>query len=88
MTYMLCKHRVHEFERWYKIFASHAEEAKKAGFHLLYLLRDTEDPNHIVYLFRLDDVNAAKAFTETPEAARIGEESGIVGKTEVIILND
>ena len=88
MTHMLCKHRVHDFERWYRIFASHAETQKKSGFHLLYLLRDTNDLNHIVYLFRVDDVNTAKSFIGTPGAAGAGEESGIVGTPEIILLND
>jgi hypothetical protein len=88
MTYMLCKHRVHDFERWHRIFASHTEAQKKAVFHLLYLLRDTSDPNHIVYLFRVDDVNAAKAFIETPEAAQVAKESGIMGTPEIILLSD
>ena len=88
MTYMLCKHRVQDFERWHRIFASHAEEQKKAGLHLLYLLRDTIDPNHIVYLFRVDNMNTAKGFTETPEASNAAEESGVIGKPEIILLND
>ena len=51
MLYMLCKHRVADFTKWHGVFASHAEAQRIAGLHLLHLLRDTADPNHIVYLF-------------------------------------
>jgi hypothetical protein len=88
MTYMLCKHRVHDFERWHGIFASHAEAQKKAGLHLLYLLRGTNDPDLVVYLFRVNDIATARAFTEAPEASKAGEESGVIGKPEIILLND
>ena len=88
MTYMLCKHRVHDFERWHRIFASHAEAQEKAGLHLLYLLRDTNDSNHIIYLFKVDNMNTAKAFTEAPEANKAGEESGVIGRPEFFLLND
>jgi hypothetical protein len=88
MTYMLCKHRVHNFERWHEIFASHAEAQEKAGLHLLYLLRATNDPNHVVYLFKVDNISSAKAFTEAPAASKAGEESGVIGSPEIILLND
>jgi hypothetical protein len=85
---MLCKHRVLNFERWHTIFASHAEAQEKAGLHLLYLLRETNDPNHVVYLFNVDNIYSAKAFAGTPDASRAGEESGVIGKPEIILLND
>lgn len=88
MTYMLCKHGVYDFERWHGIFTSHAEAQKMAGLHLLYLLRGTNDPNLVVYLFRVDNITSAKSFTESPEAGKAGEESGVIGKLEIILLND
>lgn len=61
---------------------------EKAGFHLLHLLRDSADDNHVVYLFALKDPNAAKAFTETPDAREAGEISGVIGEPEILILSD
>ena len=88
MTYMLCKHRVHDSERWPGFLTSHAEAQKRAGLHLLHLLRGTYDPNVIVYLFKVDNINSARAFTEAPEASKAGEESGVIGKPEIVLLND
>jgi hypothetical protein len=85
---MLCKHRVQDFAKWHCVFASHAEAQRKAGLHLLYLLRDTNDPNHVVYLFRVDNMKTAKSFTEVPEASKAGEESGVIGTPEIFLLND
>ncbi|MCX6144193.1 MAG: hypothetical protein NTZ35_13340 [Ignavibacteriales bacterium] len=72
MTYMFCKHRVHDFEQWHRVFVSHAEGQKKAVLHLLYLFREANDPNLVIYLFKVDNINSAKAFTETPDASRAG----------------
>jgi len=88
MFYMLCRHRVRDFEKWNQVFSSHAEAQRNAGFHLLHLLRDTNDPNHVVYLFKVDNIQTAKAFTETPEARKAGEESGVIGIPEMILFND
>jgi hypothetical protein len=88
MKYMLCKHRVKDFSRWYTIFSSNMEAAEKAGFHLLHLLRDTKDANRVVYLFALKGLDSALAFTETPEAYEAAKLSGVIGKVDVIILSD
>jgi hypothetical protein len=85
---MLCRHSVQDFDRWYDIFASHAEAQKNAGLHLLYLLREANDPNHLVYLFKVDDPQRARAFTEAPDANEAGKESGVIGTPEIILLND
>ena len=85
---MFCRHRVRDFERWHRVFATHAEAQEKSGLHLLYLLRDTNDQNHIVYLFKVDNMDSAKAFTEAPEASAAAEESGVIGTQEIILLND
>lgn len=84
--YLLVKHKVADFTKWYQVFESHAKSHREAGLHLLYLLHDTNDPNHIVYLFRVDDVNKARAFTQTPDASEAGEISGVIGEPEMMFL--
>jgi heme-degrading monooxygenase HmoA len=88
MVYMLCKHGVQDFAKWHSVFSSHAEAQRKAGLHLLYLLRNVDDPSHVVYLFRVDDLETAKAFTETSDASKAGQESGVIGVPEIILLHD
>ena len=88
MIFMLCRHRVADFVRWHKVFESHAEAQREAGLHVLYLLHDTIDYNHITYLFRVDDVDKAKAFTQAPVASEAVQESGIIGPFEMLYLTD
>lgn len=73
MLYMLYQHKVAGFDSWYRIFKSHEETQKDAGLHLLFLLHDTPVPNLIVYIFKVDNIKTAKAFTETPEASEAGK---------------
>jgi len=88
MHYLLCKHQVADFERWKRVFDSHAEAQKKAGLHLLHLLRDERDPNLVVIFFRADDPAGARAFTKAPGAAEAGRESGVIGVPELLLLRD
>lgn len=88
MPYLFVRQRVRDFDRWYAVFASHAEAQKQAGFRDLELLRDVHDPNVVVCFFRVDDMAAARAFTEAPEAGEAAFESGIIGKPEILWLDD
>ena len=88
MLYLWVRHKVADFDKWYSVFASHDEAQKEAGLHLLHLLRDTDDPNLVVLLFRVDDVEKTKAFIEAPSAYEAAENSGVIGEPEFSFLRD
>ena len=88
MHYMLCKNKVADYARWRRVFDSHAEAHREAGLHLLHRLRDTADPNVVVFLCRVDDLNKARAFTEAPSAGEAAEDSGVIGVTEISFLSE
>lgn len=88
MTYMLCKHRVIDFARWQKIFASHEEAQRQSGLHLIHLLHEMSNPNDIVYLFKVDDLKKAQTFTQAPGASQAAQDSGVVGTVEIRYLSD
>ncbi len=88
MQYLYVKQKVEDFDRWYSVFNSHAQAQQEAGLKDLQLFRDNSDPNTIVCLFRVYDMEKARAFTETPEAEDAQEESGMIGEPEVLWLNE
>ncbi len=88
MHYMLCKNRVEDFDRWRRVFDSHADAHRDAGLNLLHLLRDNTDPNMVVFLFRVDDLDRAQAFIQAPAASDAADTSGVIGKAEISILTD
>jgi hypothetical protein len=85
VTYMLCRNKVADFERWKTVFASHAEAHRAAGLKLEHLWRSTDDSNNILLLFEVEDLNKALAFINAPEAANAANESG-VGEGEYHVL--
>ncbi len=88
MHYLFVKHKVADFIKWKRVFDADAEAQRKAGLHLLHVLRDTADANLIVLLFRADDLNKAKAFTQNPDASDHGEKSGVIGVPEILWLSE
>jgi hypothetical protein len=86
--YLLCKHKVADYAKWRRIFDSHAEAQRASGLHLLHVLRDTADPNLLVLLFRADDLDRARAFTQAPSASESAEMSGVLGVPEISFLSE
>jgi hypothetical protein len=88
MYYLLCKHKVADFEMWHAVFRSHAEAQREAGLHILHVLRDASDPDVVVMWFRVDDLGKARAFTSAPEAHEAADDSGVIGVPELFYLSD
>lgn len=78
MLWMLCRNRVTDFAKWKAIFDSHVAAQKAAGLTLENLWRGLEDPQHVFFIFSVADLNKAKAFISSPDAAKAGRESGVV----------
>ena len=88
MYYLMCKHRVEDYAAWRRVFDGDAEAQRASGLHLLHVLRDTADANLVVMLFRVDDPDRAKAFTEAPSASESAARSGVIGVPEVLLLTE
>jgi hypothetical protein len=78
MIAMLCRNRVEDFDRWKAVFDSHPAAQRDAGLRLTHLWRELEDPNNVFFLFEVSDIDKARAFISTPEAAEAGVVSGVI----------
>lgn len=67
MKYLYVKQIVEDFDKWYKIFASHTEAQEKVGLCDLELMRDAFNPNIVTCLFRVQDLEKAIAFVGASE---------------------
>ena len=78
MLYLLARHKLCDFDKWNRVFRSHAEAQRKAGLHILHVLRDVTDPSVVVALFEVDDLAKAQAFTGAPGAHDAGRTAGVI----------
>ena len=88
MHYLLCKHVVKDYAKWRAVFNSHARAQQEAGLHLLHVLREVDDPSLVVMFFKVDDLEKARAFTQTRSASEAAECSGVIGTPEVLFLTE
>ncbi len=78
MLYLMARHKLADFEKWNRLFRSHAPAQRQAGLHLIHVLRDVSDPNTVVALFHVDDLQKAQAFTGAPGAHNAGGLGGVI----------
>jgi len=75
---MFVWHRVADFARWKAVADSQREAREAAGLQLEWVRQDHDDPNHIIFMLEVEDRERAEAFVNDPEAARVGEEAGVL----------
>jgi quinol monooxygenase YgiN len=88
MATMLVKHRVANFESWKKVFDSMEAVRKEHGWLGHEVHRDAGDPNIVVIVNRVRDVEGAKRYGGS-EALRSGmKKAGVLGAPEITFLDE
>jgi hypothetical protein len=78
MTHLLCRNTVRDFDRWLRVFSSHKKAHVDAGLILEHLWQASDDPARIFFLFRVEDMEKAKAFISAPDASDAARTSGVI----------
>jgi len=87
MQYLLCRLKVADFERWKRVFDSHADAHKKSGLRLEKILRNIDQQNEVFTLFEVTDLAKARGFVTSPEAPGAKEASGVIDNPDVYFLS-
>ncbi len=78
MLYLIARHKLSDYDTWNRLFTSHAQAQRRAGLHLLHVLRDVTDPSIVVAMFRVEDLDRATAFTGAPGVHEGGRLGGVI----------
>jgi len=78
MNYILCRNRVRNFDHWKGVFDSHTEAHRAAGLKLVHLWYELNSPRNIFFLFEAEDMERARAFLDSSDAAASAHESGLI----------
>jgi hypothetical protein len=88
MAFMLARSKVRDFKAWKAGYDNHQPARASAGLTEKYLLRSADDPNEIVLLFEVQDLNRARAFAASADLRERMQESGVIDKPDIYFLND
>ena len=87
MNHLLIRHKVSDFTTWKAAYDTHAASRASAGLAELHLLRSIDDPNEVVMLFSVADLNKAKAFAASDDLRAAMQKAGVTDKPDVYFLN-
>ena len=85
-SYLLIRHKVRDFSEWKPGYDAHLPKRIEAGLTEHFLLRGDLDPNEVVILFEIRDINHAKAFTESAELREAMQKVGVVDRPDIYFL--
>jgi heme-degrading monooxygenase HmoA len=84
--HMLIRHRVADFAKWKPVYDAHASAREKAGLKEIHLLRNLDDPNEVILLFSVEDIDKAKAFAASDDLRTAMQRAGVSDKPDVYFL--
>jgi hypothetical protein len=86
-SYVLVRAKVRNFEAWKKAYDAHLSVRKEFGLDEDRLLRNADNPNDVVLIFKASSHDRAKAFLSDPGVIEAIQKSGTVGLPDVVFLN-
>ena len=86
MTYLLVIHKVADFTNWKMGYDDSLAARQQAGLKEMYLLRNVDDPNEIILLQEVEDLQKAKDFVRSPDLQERMQQSGVMGEPKRYFL--
>ncbi|MEA2573821.1 MAG: hypothetical protein QOH93_1119 [Chloroflexia bacterium] len=88
MAYLIVHHTVEDYDQWKPVFDGHASARKEHGSKGAQVLRSVQNPNEIVSVFEWDSIENAQAFASSPGLREAMQNAGVIGRPEVIFLEE
>ena len=84
--HMLVRHKVADFAKWKPVYDAHLPARQTAGLKEEHLFRNAEDPNEVLLLFSMEDIDKAKAFAASDTLREAMKKSGVTDKPDLYFL--
>lgn len=88
MPYILIRHKVNDYTTWKSGFDDHGGARRAAGSQGGYVLRNADDPNEVLILLEVDDLNRARAFAASDELREKMQEAGVADQPDLFFLEE
>jgi hypothetical protein len=86
MNYVVVRHKVADFSKWKPVYDAHLPARQAAGGTELYLLRNIDDPNEVIVLFEIEDLQKAREFVASDDLRDRMQEAGVIDKPDTYFL--
>ena len=88
MNYGLVRRKVADFSTWKAAYDAYLPIRQKAGLKEKYVLHNIDDPNEVITLFELEDVQKAREFFDSADLRGKMQQAGTADKPDFYLLSD
>ena len=88
MNYGLVRRKVADFSTWKAAYDAYLLTRQKAGLKEKYVLHNIDDPNEVITLFELEDVQKAREFFDSADLRTGMQQAGTADKPDFYLLSD
>lgn len=72
------KHKVKDYDAWRPYFDGDQQRIHSVGAKTINVMRGTEDPNDVHFIFEVPDIAAFAGVLQQPEVAEIMQKAGVL----------
>lgn len=88
MGTLIIQHRVKDYRKWRKAYDAHAPARRNAGLTSAQVYRGADDPHKVAIVFKVKDVERAKAFGESDDLKKVMKAAGVIGKPMITLVGE
>lgn len=88
MTFVLVKARIEDYAKFRSVFDGLASRRKEFASKDARVFRNSSNPNEVVILMELDDVEKARQYLQSDELRQSQQRAGTLGPPEVSYLDE
>ena len=88
MAYLLVRHKVKDFKKWKPYFDSHGVVRQATGSKGGKVFRNAENPNEVFILFKWDNLQNAKKFSQLDDLKEVMMKAGVTDKPDIYFVEE
>jgi heme-degrading monooxygenase HmoA len=88
MQYALVRHKVADYDKWKPAFDEHAAARKANGMSGHQLWRNLDDPNELLILIEVDDLEKGRQFAQSEDLRKAMQRSKVADQPDIYFLDE
>jgi uncharacterized protein (DUF1330 family) len=80
--------KIRDFQQFKAEFDSVLESLRNFGFARTFLNRDLDDPNHLIVVHEVEDLNKARDFYNSAQFKQCIQRAGVIGEPRILFMEE
>ena len=88
MPYLIIRHKIEDYDRWKPVFDDHGPTRAEFGSTGYQLFRLEDDPNELVTIFEVNDLDKARALVASDDLREAMQRAGVADQPDIYFLKE